>query len=144
AATFNAGFFCVRPSKGGRLFDRAVSLLEPARMARVTSGHTDQVILNEVFQGQVEFLPSTFNTLVQHELDAAFLTSRIVLHYAGRPKPWSLRRYLRYSRSDGPWRGAFAQSCGTSLPLGKLIARKILLRMGSSSVGRSTGAGLIS
>lgn len=93
--SFNAGMFFFRPQLlADDSFSQLLKWLQPSVFTQVTTGHTDQYLLNRHFQGQVHWLNAGYNYLLRK---SAFIEDHspetaLVWHYIRHPKPWKLKK----------------------------------------------------
>lgn len=99
--TFNAGVFMVSFSKLSlTVYDEILNLLNSSTYEGVSSGHTDQYVLNLYFENKVTWLGVDNNYVLMHTdliIDKTGITPKeaLIWHYIRHPKPWRLRRILK-------------------------------------------------
>lgn len=103
--TFNAGVLFFKPKQlPGKTFTSLLELISPEVFAQVTSGHTDQYVLNRHFHQQVFWLSSSYNFLMkrkgmdEHEKLVQPEEAHI-WHYIRHPKPWKLKKLVKFRLS---------------------------------------------
>lgn len=95
---FNSGFFLVdRALLTQATLHDLYAHLEPRLWISVQTRHTDQVVLNRYFAGQVHLLSGRYNYLLKHRAAlraraGLALDEATVLHFTGRLKPWNTTR----------------------------------------------------
>jgi len=106
--TFNAGVLFLRPKRLSEdTFDTLLELTSPKALEQVTSGHTDQYVLNRHFSKQVHWLASSYNFLVkkkgqpEHD-DLKHPREAHVWHYIRHPKPWKLKKLVKRNLTKHP------------------------------------------
>lgn len=97
---FNAGVFSLNLNSEV-VFQDAIELIEPNRIRKLKSGHTDQFILNHYFKNKVDWLPQKFNFILKNsqnkqEEETQQMSAKI-WHYTRHPKPWKLKELLKKS-----------------------------------------------
>ena len=92
--TFNAGLLLFDKSfLSSDTHAKLQSYLCKEFMGSISSGHTDQVLYNILFDGQVTYIDAQYNFLMMHifnqlpELSGSYQTAK-VLHFNGHMKPW--------------------------------------------------------
>lgn len=94
---FNAGMFCFKPKElSDKVYEELLELLIADTFARVTSGHTDQYLLNRYFEGNVHWLDARFNYLLKHKhLLNVDQEDATLWHFLRNPKPWKLKKLAK-------------------------------------------------
>lgn len=98
--TFNAGVMLYNPSKNREThYNELLNLLSSDTYKNITSGHTDQYLLNHYFHTRVNWLSAKYNYIAREasniKLKEGVSSSEAVfLHYIRNPKPWNFRRIL--------------------------------------------------
>ena len=95
---FNAGVFSLNLSNEV-VFQDAIELIEPNRIRKLKSGHTDQFILNHYFKNKVNWLPQKFNFILRNSKikhrEETQINSALIWHYTRHPKPWKIIELLK-------------------------------------------------
>lgn len=109
AAPFNAGVLSLGPALlDGAAHARLLEAVTPEVLAPVTSGHTDQYLLNRLFDDVVTLVDARYN----HLSTQTPRPDAVLLHVLGRPKPWQAyplgRRWRTRRRRWAPWFAAAA------------------------------------
>ncbi|MFL9839904.1 glycosyltransferase [Sphingomonas sp. ST-64] len=96
--TFNAGLMLFGSTAlDGRAYRQALAMLAPERWAGIVASHTDQLVLNRIFEHRVSLMSWRFNfllfyaDLIAHKEPMPF-DAIAVLHFNGSPKPWTASR----------------------------------------------------
>lgn len=104
--TFNAGVLFFRPKRLPKsTFTSLLELTSPEAFAQVTSGHTDQYVLNRHFHQQVSWLSSSYNFLMKGRTEHEELSrpdEAHIWHYIRHPKPWKFKKLMKYSLTGKP------------------------------------------
>jgi lipopolysaccharide biosynthesis glycosyltransferase len=92
---FNSGVFLVNNlAMSPDAYQDLVRLLHPDVLAPVTTGHTDQFLLNQYFHGKTYWLKPGYNFLLKDKAASEASASALIWHYLRHPKPWILRPNL--------------------------------------------------
>lgn len=135
---FNAGVMLINIKKWNEenISNQAINLLlhNPEKYLLL-----DQDVLNIVLENRIKTLPSKWNQMYKKDEKTAIFSDTILVHYAGRIKPWKCACnskeqpvYLHYEQQS-PWSGLPLE-----LPANYKEARsyaKILIRKGNYSQG---------
>lgn len=94
---FNAGMFCFKPGAlSENVYHELLALLNAETFDKVTSGHTDQYLLNLYFEEKVQWLDAGFNYLIRHNhLHKVDQKDAVLWHFIRNPKPWKLKKLAR-------------------------------------------------
>jgi lipopolysaccharide biosynthesis glycosyltransferase len=98
--TFNAGVMLYNPTKNRETnYNELLNLLSSETYSNITSGHTDQYLLNHYFHARVNWLSAKYNYIVREETsidskEGISSNEAVFLHYIRNPKPWNFRRIL--------------------------------------------------
>jgi lipopolysaccharide biosynthesis glycosyltransferase len=104
--TFNAGVMLVNESDHQKdIYVQLLNGISEEKFKQLSSGHTDQYILNQHFEHKVTWVDSRYNYILREE---KFIKERAGIsaqeaklwHYIRNPKPWNFRRILTKR-----WRG---------------------------------------
>jgi lipopolysaccharide biosynthesis glycosyltransferase len=99
--TFNAGVMFLNNARMAKnVYSELLNLLRASNYKMVSSGHTDQFLLNQYFEHKVSWLDSRYNYLLRaEELITAktglWAKEAILWHYIRNPKPWNFKRLLK-------------------------------------------------
>lgn len=92
---FNSGVFLVNNQAiSPDVYQNLVGLLHADVLAPVTTGHTDQFLLNKYFHGKTYWLKPGYNFLLKDIVASKVSASAFIWHYLRHPKPWILRPNL--------------------------------------------------
>jgi lipopolysaccharide biosynthesis glycosyltransferase len=98
--TFNAGVMLYNPTKNREInYKELLNLLSSDTYRNITSGHTDQYLLNLYFHTRVNWLSAKYNFIVREATniklkEGASSNDAVFMHYIRNPKPWNFRRIL--------------------------------------------------
>jgi len=99
--TFNAGFlFLNQAGMAKNAYSELLNRLNASNYKAVSSGHTDQFLLNQYFEHHVNWLDSRYNYLLRVEAHIKSKTGLgakegLIWHYIRNPKPWNFKRLLK-------------------------------------------------
>jgi lipopolysaccharide biosynthesis glycosyltransferase len=99
--SFNAGVFSICFSElSSSVYSELLDLIKGSVFSGVKSGHTDQYVLNVLFENKVNWLEVKYNYVLKNTKlieDKTGISSEeaIVWHYIRHPKPWKLKRILK-------------------------------------------------
>jgi lipopolysaccharide biosynthesis glycosyltransferase len=92
---FNSGVFLINNKRiGPNTYQDLINLLQVDVLKSVTTGHTDQFILNRQFYGRVNWLDTKYNWLLKEAANSKASSQAVIWHYLRHPKPWILRPIL--------------------------------------------------
>jgi lipopolysaccharide biosynthesis glycosyltransferase len=106
ANSFNAGLMRIgRALLNAETARHLLDQITPAAWDGVTTSHTDQLLLNRAFAGQVALTGTGYNLLLRHRRacfahDPVRIADARVLHFNGPAKPWRLDLMLDAIRAD--------------------------------------------
>ena len=112
ARPFNAGFLLIdRSLLSTENHEALLTCLESTDWTGVTSGHTDQVVLNRALDGRQTLIDPAWNYLLAfHDLFAERCGSgpgqAAVIHFNGPVKPWLAAPMAERAAVDGTWLAA--------------------------------------
>jgi lipopolysaccharide biosynthesis glycosyltransferase len=99
--TFNAGVLWVNlKDNREEVYKDLLNLIDPKAFKSVSSGHTDQYLLNTYFEHKVTWMDASYNYIVR---EAEFISKKVGIskeqaklwHYIRNPKPWNFNRLLK-------------------------------------------------
>lgn len=99
--TFNAGVILLNQKENpSEVYTGLLNLLNSNVFEKVSSGHTDQYLLNIYFENKVNWLDARYNYILREEkfiIDKTGIPPHkaILWHYIRNPKPWNLKRLLK-------------------------------------------------
>lgn len=99
--TFNAGVLLVNLKENRKqIYNDLLNLIDPKIFKSVSSGHTDQYLLNTYFEHKVTWMDASYNYIIR---EAEFIAEKVGIskeeaklwHYIRNPKPWNFNRLLK-------------------------------------------------
>ncbi len=112
-----ADFWADTFSAGMMLFDKSVvhpdthrqviKLVDTSHFGTMSTNHSDQVILNQYFQGQYRLVSSKYNFRFNTahkmlEMEGVTAENAAVIHFTAKKKPWNLWHVARSAFALGP------------------------------------------
>jgi lipopolysaccharide biosynthesis glycosyltransferase len=100
--SFNAGFMLAnKPARSEKRLQEILEFLKPVNWSRLTTSHTDQYLLNRVFEDNVRVINPEY-CLISGSSDRVNLAERRVrsIHYVGHTKPWLTNQFLSFLPSN--------------------------------------------
>lgn len=99
--TFNAGVIVYNFENNiSNDYKHLIGMLSPEVFTKVTSGHTDQFLLNSYFEESVSWLDTHYNYLIRenrviiNELNLKPEEAKLI-HYIRHPKPWNFKQFIK-------------------------------------------------
>lgn len=99
--TFNAGVMLVNQRNNQENnYEQLLNGLSAEKLKQVSSGHTDQYLLNTYFEDKVTYVGANYNYILREEdfiLEKEGVSTKDakVWHYIRNPKPWNFKRLLK-------------------------------------------------
>ncbi|MCW3836916.1 glycosyltransferase [Sphingomonas canadensis] len=88
--SFNAGLMLIDGAlAGSKVHGALLDGLEPSLWSAVVTPHTDQIVFNRHFAGQVSIAGPDYNRLLMHDVSFGEARDARVLHFNGAAKPWA-------------------------------------------------------
>jgi len=89
---FNSGVFLINNTKiKSNTYHALIASLQVDVLEPVTTGHTDQFLLNKHFCNDVNWLVPQYNWLLKETVPSKASNEALIWHYLRHPKPWILR-----------------------------------------------------